>query len=137
MKRYGLTALIACMIISCLTVSADNTRDWTAVGDDGTEGLASGYIMAVSQDSALIVAQSNDSTGFDPAVGLIVYGPDVLPVPSAPGTTETFSLTGLTPGIWFASVKAFDEVPNYALLGNIHRFEVKDEIAPAAILNLQ
>ena len=137
MKSHVFTAVLTCMIIACFTVEAGPNREWTAVGDDGMSGRASGYIMALSADSALIVSASNDVNGFEPVEGLIIYGPDVLPVPAEPGTQEVFTLSGLAPGIWFASIKAFDEVPNYAALGNVFRFVIADKIAPAAIMTLQ
>lgn len=139
MKNHVLTALMTCLIVACLTVSADEPKEWQAVGDDDMNGRATGYIMALSQDSALIVSASSDSIGFNPTAGLVIIGPGELPTPADPGIMESFiiSTSGWASGTWYASIKAFDEVPNYAALGNITRFEVDDTISPAAILTLQ
>ena len=142
MKNHALTAVLTCLIISCLTANAGLERDWTAVGDDGhSNGPAAGYVMALSQDSVQIVTQNTVGGGWSAAPGLIILSPEELPTPAAPGTTELFEIDaaalGMAGGVWFGSIKAFDESGNYGALGNILRFDVDDLIAPAAIITLQ
>jgi len=142
MKNHSLTALITCLIVSCLTANAGLERDWIAVGDDGhTNGPAAGYVIALSQDSAMIVTQNTVGGGWTATPGLIIIPPEDLPIPSAPGTAELFEIDaialGMAGGVWFGSIKAFDESGNYGALGNIVRFDVDDLIAPAAIMTFQ
>lgn len=82
---------------------------WTAPGDDGSTGIASGYILKYSTTEAI----SEDN--WDAAM---VY--EQSWTPSVNGTVEYRNITGLTPNTeyWFAIV-AFDEVPNYGQLSNV------------------
>ncbi len=84
------------------------TLTWTAPGDDGNTGKASQYDVRYSTseinnnnwDSAL---QASDE-----------------PKPSTAGTTEKFTVTGLSPKTtYYFAVKSVDEVPNWSGLSNV------------------
>ena len=85
------------------------TLTWSAVGDDGLDGIAAGYDLRYS------TSPITDGASFDAAIP--VTG---LAAPKAPGAGETFTLHGLTPSTdyWFA-IKARDEVPNWSNLSNV------------------
>lgn len=140
MKRLQETFLtvLATLAIVCVAAHPTADRSWTAVGDDGYEGIASGYCLIVATDSLLIVQADMGIAGWDTTLmGLMVFGPDVLPTPDVSGMQQSFLITGLMPGTYFGSIKAFDDVGNYGALGNIVRFEIEDTVAPAAILTLE
>ena len=94
--------------LSILDVGATSvTLKWTAVGDDENEGTASGYDIRYSTE---IIDDSNfpDATQ---ATG--------EPIPSAAGTEETCTVTGLSPGTgYFFAIKTYDEAPNFSLTSN-------------------
>ncbi len=81
---------------------------WTATGDDGNVGRASGYDIRYSNNPI-------DETNFNQAEQ--VSNP---PVPSDPGTEETFTVTGLAPDtVYYFAIKVLDEVPNYSPISNV------------------
>jgi hypothetical protein len=80
---------------------------WTAVGDDGTTGTATSYILKYST-SAITAANFDAATTYAQAW-----------TPAAAGAAESKILTGLTPGATlYFSIKARDEVPNTGAFGN-------------------
>ena len=81
---------------------------WTAPGDDGTIGTASVYDLRFSSAGPL------SDTNFLLATRILTG------VPGSPGTLESASATGLSPGTryWFG-IKTADEVPNWSPLSNI------------------
>jgi hypothetical protein len=81
---------------------------WTAPGDDGDTGTASQYDIRYS------ASQIVTETDWEAAVQC----PDKL-YPSSAGTTESFTVTGLSPATtyWFA-LKTADEAPNWSGLSN-------------------
>ncbi|MBN1155693.1 fibronectin type III domain-containing protein, partial [candidate division KSB1 bacterium] len=108
---YGQTDIEPPEQVLDLTVSdfATNTATlrWTAPGDDGDEGTATGYDIRYST-SLITELNFNDAT---PASG--------APIPSAAGTQETYVVTGLAPSTtYFFSLKAYDDVPNYSPASN-------------------
>jgi hypothetical protein len=81
---------------------------WTAVGDDGVTGLASGYDLRYSTSPIV------DDTTFDAATAV----PGV-PAPQTPGSAESFTVHGLTPSTtYYVAIKACDEVPNWSTLSS-------------------
>lgn len=83
------------------------TLRWTAPGDDGDEGTATGYDIRYST-SLINELNFNDATSASGA-----------PVPSTAGTQETYVVTGLLPSTtYFFSIKAFDDVANYSPASN-------------------
>ncbi len=84
------------------------TLSWTTPGDDSLVGTASAFDIRYS---AAIINAANFASA-TPVTG--------APVPAAPGTRQTFTVSNLTPNTsyWFA-IKTADEVPNWALISNV------------------
>ena len=100
--------------------------NWTAPGDDGTSGTATMYDLRYA---------TVPITGANWDLATQVNGE---PSPRPAGTTEAFTVTGLSSGTrYYFAVKAADEVPNWSSLSNVVNLETEDEAtAPAAIANL-
>lgn len=82
--------------------------NWTAPGDDGSTGTASTYDIKYSTSLITDANWSSAST----CTG--------EPTPSVPGTTETFTVSGLSTGtIYYFAMKTSDEVPNESTLSNV------------------
>jgi hypothetical protein len=85
------------------------TLTWTATGDDGSTGTASGYDVRFS--TAPIASEAD----FDNATPL-----DGEPLPQGPGSVETFDATGLAFGTdYFFALKVRDNVGNLSPLSNV------------------
>jgi hypothetical protein len=101
---------------------------WTAPGDDGDSGgKASKYIIRFS--SSLITSESDWDSASD------IYGE---PDPADPGTTETFTVTDLTPdeGYYFA-IRTEDEVPNPSEISNsVYAVAPGTQVVPPEISNI-
>jgi len=81
---------------------------WSAPGDDGSTGTATAYIIKYSTSSIATDTQFNAATD--------VTGE---PTPSVAGTSESMTVTGLTPGqTYYFAMKTQDEVPNTSTLSN-------------------
>ncbi|MCP4683925.1 MAG: hypothetical protein GY867_00620 [bacterium] len=84
------------------------TINWTAPGDDGTSGTASGYDIRYSTSTITDAnwISANQASG--------------EPTPQAAGTAESFEITGLTPGtVYYFAIKTADENLNWSLISNI------------------
>jgi chitodextrinase len=83
---------------------------WTAPGDDGTQGQASQYRIRYLPGRA-IETEMDWNIAHEAADG--------IPTPGPPGTQEAYVLTGLEPGTAYGiAVRAYDEVPNEGPLSN-------------------
>jgi len=100
-------------------LTADNTDirqgeiklSWTAPGDDGTIGLATGYQIRYSTTSSESPAIS--IAAFASAESVSVFSP--IPSPAAPSNSQNFTITGLTPGVtYYFALRTFDNVNNLA-----------------------
>jgi len=105
------------------------TLSWTAVGDDGNVGTATGYDVRYSI-SAITDANWDSATQ---ATG--------EPTPGAPGTAETFVVPGLAESTpYYFAVKAYDDhtpTPNYSPLSNVATATtLADTTPPGAVTNL-
>lgn len=84
------------------------TLTWTAPGDDGLLGTASQYDIRYSNSAIDTEASWQAAT--------VVSNP---PAPQAPGSTETFTVIGLSSGTrYYFALKTADEVPNWSDLSN-------------------
>ena len=84
------------------------TLTWTAPGDDGLVGTASQYDIRYSTSAIDTEASWEGAT--------VVSDP---PTPQAPGSTETFTVTGISPGTrYYFALKTADEAPNWSDLSN-------------------
>lgn len=93
---------------SARAASLATTLEWTAPGDDALIGTATGYDIRFSRDpiNAANFALANRLTS--------------MLLPGPPGTRQTFSITGLTPGVtYFFAVKTVDEKGNWSPVSNI------------------
>src|SRR3989339_770572 len=84
------------------------TLTWTAVGDDGTTGTATGYDIRYSntQITDASFASATSVTG--------------EPTPKANGGNETMVINGLTANTqYYFAIKAGDEIPNWGPISNI------------------
>ena len=103
----------------------DITLNWTAPGDNGNVGIADQYDIRYS--TALI-------TEANWALAAQVLGE---PVPSLPGTSESFVVNGLNVDTtYYFAIKTADEVPNWAGVSNSPSGTTIDETAPADITDL-
>jgi len=81
---------------------------WTAPGDDGAAGTASGYEIRYLEGSPITGASWDGAT--------VVSG---IPAPSAGGSVESITVTGLEPeSTYHFALKAWDDVPNTSPLSN-------------------
>jgi hypothetical protein len=82
--------------------------NWTAPGDDGNEGDASEYDIRYS---SVAITTETEWEAATQCAG--------EPAPSPAGTTETFTVTGLSPNTtYYFALKTADEVPNWSELSN-------------------
>jgi hypothetical protein len=131
--------LCAAVVFLCLAMNPTSTQaqavgwnfvrlNWTATGDDSLTGNASQFDIRYST-SAITPANWNSAT---PVTG--------EPVPAAPGTQQTYTVSGLQPSTtYFFAIRTADEVPNWSALSNVvsrATLAVPDTIRPAAVNNL-
>ncbi|MFH2049543.1 MAG: FG-GAP-like repeat-containing protein, partial [bacterium] len=90
------------------TTSTSINLSWTSPGDDGDQGTATTYD---SRYSTSTITSENWSSATQ-ATG--------EPSPQQAGTTETFTVTGLSQNTtYYFAIKTADEVPNWSGLSNI------------------
>ena len=80
--------------------------NWDATGDDGSTGLATSYDLRYST-SPINAGNFNAATQ-------ITTG-----TPQAPGTQETATLDGLSPGTYYVAIKVLDDAGNASGLSNL------------------
>jgi hypothetical protein len=100
------------------------TLTWTAPGDDDSTGTASRYDIRYSQS---IISDLN----FDNATQVMSE-----PVPSPSGSTEYFTVSGLSPDTrYYFALKSDDGFPqrNISGISNIPSGYTQDNIAPSAV----
>jgi hypothetical protein len=95
--------------ISNLSVSSTSGTgailQWSAVGDDGNDGTASSYDVRYSTSPINDIGDFNQATPVSNE-----------PLPSSPGTQESFSITGLESNTtYYFAVKVIDEAGNFSL----------------------
>jgi len=100
------------MAITDLTTSNHTeesiTLNWIAPGDDGNNGMASGYVVKYSNSGS--ISESNwDSAN--------TYTPSWTPLVAGSNEAHIISNLSLNTQYWFA-IKAYDEVPNYGDISN-------------------
>jgi hypothetical protein len=111
-------------------VNPDSTRldlTWTATGDDGVVGQATAYEIRYSTSN--ITAANWDAA-------TPVASP---PAPAGPGTTETFTVTGLNPlTLYYFGLKVRDEGGNVSELSNVASLSTTaaDVTPPAQVTDL-
>jgi len=114
------TAPAAVSNLNAVTGSSNGQIDlsWTAPGDDGSSGTAAGYTIKYAA-----FAITNDSQ-FNNAVN--VTGE---PGPSAAGSAESMTISGLTPGTTYHfAMKTQDDAANTSSLSNSDSAEAKQTV---------
>jgi chitodextrinase len=114
MKLRGILLVMMLMSVLGATVAPAQvthnsvTLTWTTPGDDSLIGTAAQFDIRYSTAAITAANYASAST---------VTGE---PTPSASGSSQSFTVTGLTPNTtyWFA-IKSADEVPNWSLLSNV------------------
>jgi hypothetical protein len=98
---------------------------WTASGDDGSTGTATSYDIRYSTST---ITNANWSSA-TPATG--------EPTPTAAGTVQTFTLSGLSGSqTYYVAMRVSDERGNVSTLSNVVNGSTADTIPPAAVRDL-
>lgn len=117
-------APVASLAVTQTTESTVTLR-WTAVGDDSLTGTATSYEIRYS--TAPITAASWSAA-------TAVTGE---PAPAAPGTTQTYVVTGLTrQTTYYFAIQVTDEAGNTSALSNVPSTTTPDQTRPASITDL-
>lgn len=118
-------ALVLVALLASAVQAETAALTWTATGDDGAVGTATAYDLRMST-SVITAANFNAAT-------------QVLnvPAPKISGTTETFTVTGLTAGTYYFAIKAVDEVGNWSAISNVLLKIILDTTPPAAMVDLR
>ncbi len=127
--RLGTFLLLAIFAAAGVQASTSDaiTLTWTAPGDDGGTGTATQYEIRYS------TAPINEGNWLSAA---LAANP---PAPQAPGTQESFTVTGLNPSAtYYFAIKTADEVPNWSPISNVGSAATSaEQIAPSALASLQ
>jgi len=111
--------------IEDLTASGSGTTTlfirWTSPGDDGASGTAARYEVRYA------TTPPAGGTWFDTATPV---SPEP-PAPAAGGTSQSMTITGLTPGtMYYIAMKTRDEALNWSGLSNVANGTTQDEPPP-------
>ena len=126
----GAPLLLAAMADGAQAQSPWNsvTLSWTTPGDDSLTGTASQFDLRYSLSPIT-------ATNFAAAIR---WTP--MPVPAAPGTRQSVTVTGLTPATtYYFAIKTGDDVPNWSLMSNVvsrATAAVPDTARPAPVATL-
>jgi hypothetical protein len=94
---------------------------WTAPGDDGNAGTASGYDVRYSESPI-------DAGTFDGAARI-----EDVPSPAHAGTRQHFTVRGLTRGTtYYFAMRSVDDAGNWSGISNLVRFDWTVDTAPPA-----
>ena len=99
---------------------------WTATADDGSTGAP-----ATSYDLRFSTSAINDLNDFAGAT------PVSIPAPGAPGSSETFEVTGLASDtLFYFALRVVDDADNLSTLSNVTTGATEDAIAPEIVTDL-
>jgi hypothetical protein len=99
---------------------------WTAPGDNGNSGSATGYIVKYSTSGSITEDNWNSAT---------TYSQSWIPKPSGVEEMHVISELRNDTRYWFA-VKTYDGTPNYSGISNSLGVATPDAFPPAAIIDL-
>ncbi len=113
--------------LSAIGSETDIVLSWTAPGDDGNTGTATGYEIRKAL-SEITEANWEDAE--------LLPGP---PWPLAAGSLQDFTVDELELGnIYYFAIKAYDENDNYAEISNVPNSQlIEDTVSPSNITDLQ
>lgn len=102
-------ASLGLFFLLTISLSAETVKlSWTAVGDDGSIGRATGYDLRYNT-SIITEANFSNSPRFDLSIQ-----------PQLPGMEESIFVDGLMSGVrYYFAVKAFDEQNNFSPISNV------------------
>ena len=118
---YGPDTIAPAAVSNLAAVSGSNDGEvdltCTAPGDNGSSGTANSYDLRYNTH---IITDINWGTSTQISTE---------PAPSSAGTTETLTVSGLTPGqTYYFAIKSQDEVPNVSALSNVVSAEAKETV---------
>ena len=130
---FALAIFVVCQTIGCKQTVADPvdvsfTRTWTATGDDGIVGQVTQY------DGRVALTEDSLNNNWNSCIQWIGVG--ITPLLSGQPESYTFILSVDVGQTYYFAIKAADEVPNWSLISNIVAEYIPDDIAPAAIIDL-
>ena len=98
---------------------------WTAKGDNGSEGKATGYDIRYSTSNSTLIAWTNAVQVQDE------------PAPLDPGSSEVISVHGFDSDTkYYLAVKTIDDLGNVSDISNIINFKTDDVTPPSNITDL-
>ncbi len=102
---------------------------WTAVGDNGSTGRASTYLVRYRPASEGAI---NDDASWNQATPVITG----IPSPKSSGQTENMTISNLDPGkTYYFAVRAQDEVPNTGAVSTVTTNSSAEAFSPPPPLN--
>ena len=130
---FAFAIFVVCQTIGCNQTQADPvdvsfTRTWTATGDDGIVGQAMQY------DGRVAMTEDSLNYSWDGCIQWIGMG--ITPLPSGQPESYTFILSVEIEQTYYFAIKAADNKMNWSLISNIVAEYIPDDIAPAAIVDL-
>ena len=109
--RVLMLSIVLLAVASAATAQTTPTSiqlSWTAPGDDGTQGTATQYDLRYST-ATITAANFASATRFNGT-----------PTPTASGTSQTVTVTGLNPSTtYFFAIKSADDVSNWSAVSNV------------------
>ncbi len=107
------------------TTETTLSLSWTATGDDSLTGTATSYDIRYATSPITAANWSSATTVSNE------------PAPTAAGTNQTFTVTGLTrQTTYYVAIKAIDDAGNPSALSNVPSATTPDQTAPAAVRDL-
>jgi hypothetical protein len=114
LATMALAALIAITLVA-QSYAADLTVEWTAPGGDGVSGRAARYDLRWSRQ----FITDASFTQANPVAS--------APAPSAPGTLEACTISGLDVGVtYYFAIKAADAAGNWSAMSNVLSGEIPE-----------
>jgi chitodextrinase len=129
-KRLPQFILLTLLMLGAGTARAQTTATsiqltWTAPGDDGNVGTATQYDLRYST-STINASNFASATQWN-----------ATPTPTAAGTSQTVTVTGLTPStLYYFAIKTADNAGNWSAISNViskSTLAAPDVVAPGAI----
>lgn len=130
----GLSVLLVLVMVSVVTANYDVDVNFTLGGDDGTDGICTGYVLRmVSTDDDASATDSLYNYWEDCTMACdTIWNTGQLPA----GTYTEVVANNVPVGHWYFAIRGFDEVGNTADCSNIIDLVIEDTTPPAACTDL-